>query len=90
MPLRVYQVLFTGYWFWGNFLSPSVLPTLSDTYLTPSGKYAMQAFFGRATSINSPTVTTTDAVINLVVLALCILVALVVTKTTLTIQSKRA
>ncbi len=90
MPLRVYQVLFTGYWFWGNFLSPAAFPTLSETYLTPSGKYAMQAFFGRAPSINSPAVATIDAVINLAVLALCILAALVVTKTYLTIQARRA
>ena len=26
MPLRVYQILFTGYWFWGNFLNSESLP----------------------------------------------------------------
>ncbi len=42
MPVRVYQVLFTGYWFWGNFLSPNVFPTLSGTLLQPGGKVAME------------------------------------------------
>jgi len=28
MPVRVYQVLFVGYWFWGNYLSPEVFPTI--------------------------------------------------------------
>jgi ABC-2 type transport system permease protein len=38
MPVRVYQVLFTGYWFWGNFLNPKVIPTLSHTLLAPGGR----------------------------------------------------
>jgi hypothetical protein len=42
----VYQVLFTGYWFWGNFLNPAALPTLNGTVLTPSGAFAAYAFFG--------------------------------------------
>lgn len=46
LPLRVYQVLFTGYWFWGNYLNPKVFPTLSGTVLTPGGIFALQGFFG--------------------------------------------
>ena len=26
IPVRVYQILFTGYWYWGNFLNPEVTP----------------------------------------------------------------
>ncbi|RPJ53260.1 MAG: hypothetical protein EHM24_33130 [Acidobacteria bacterium] len=46
LPLRVYQVLFTGYWFWGNYLNPKVFPTLSGTLLTPGGIFALRGFFG--------------------------------------------
>lgn len=47
MPVPVYQFLFVGYWFWGNWLSPSFhIPTLSHTILTPRGKFAAEAFFG--------------------------------------------
>jgi hypothetical protein len=31
IPLRICQVLFTGYWFWGKLISPKVFPTISDT-----------------------------------------------------------
>ncbi len=75
MPVRVYQVLFTGYWFWGNYLNPAVFPTLSHTLLSPSGRYAMETFFGThfgaAPGYVAPT--TLDAVLNLVVLAGCVL-----------------
>jgi ABC-2 type transport system permease protein len=90
MPLRVYQVLFTGYWFWGNFLNPDVFPSLSDTLLAPSGKYVMQAFFGNFISVDEPLHSTTDAVLNLLVLAGCILAAMLVTKIYLDRKTRRA
>jgi ABC-2 type transport system permease protein len=75
MPVRVYQVLFTGYWFWGNFLNPAVFPTLSHTLLSPGGRYALEAFFGThfgaAPGYVGPS--KLDAILNLVVLAACIL-----------------
>ena len=46
MPVRVYQILFTGYWFWGNYLYPEIMPTLSDTLLNASGRYLAFALFG--------------------------------------------
>jgi len=58
MPVRVYQVLFTGYWFWGNFINPDYIPSLSNTILTPSGRPAAGGFFsvdfGISTSHASP------------------------------------
>ncbi|HPH95040.1 MAG TPA: hypothetical protein PKW33_02265 [Anaerolineaceae bacterium] len=75
MPVRVYQVLFTGYWFWGNFLNPAVLPTLNGTLLTPSGEFMMGAFF----SPNLPFTASYPpimAFLNLLVLGLCITAAL--------------
>lgn len=42
----LYQFLFVGYWFWGNFLNPKLgIPTLNGTLLTPSGKHAITGIF---------------------------------------------
>ncbi len=78
MPLRVYQVLFVGYWFWGNFLNPEFFPTLNGTLLTAGGMLAYEGFFGGFPS-SSPSqlnYTAVNASLNLVVLALCIVAAL--------------
>lgn len=45
MPVRVFQILFTGYWYWGNFLNPEFIPTIADTLLNAAGKYAASAYF---------------------------------------------
>lgn len=42
----LYQLLFVGYWFWGNLLLLTSLPTLNGTLLTPDGDYMLVAFFG--------------------------------------------
>jgi len=73
MPVRVYQVLFTGYWFWGNYLSPKVMPTLNGTYLTANGKFVLFAFFGSFFGMGGPysgepLPTRLDAYINLALL----------------------
>jgi ABC-2 type transport system permease protein len=75
MPVRVYQVLFTGYWFWGNFLNPKVIPTLSHMLLAPGGRYALEAFFGThfGAAPGDAGPSSLEAVLNLVVLAACIL-----------------
>jgi ABC-2 type transport system permease protein len=82
MPLRVYQVLFTGYWFWGNYLNPGAFPTISDTLLVPSGKYVMEGLFGgfpsAYSSLPTPSHSASEAYLNLSVLAACILIALTV------------
>lgn len=42
----LYQFLFVGYWFWGNFLNPKLgIPTLNGTLLTPSGRFIIGGFF---------------------------------------------
>lgn len=51
MPVPLYQVLFVGYWFWGNALSPKTgIPTLTGTPLMPSGSYIATGIFGFAGS----------------------------------------
>jgi ABC-2 type transport system permease protein len=41
----LYQILFVGYWFWGNLLPNLGIPTLSTTILTPVGGYMCTGFF---------------------------------------------
>lgn len=93
MPVRVYQVLFTGYWFWGNLLSPRAFPTISDTVLNAVGQYPLQAYFTVVIDSTHPVsqdYTPAQAVINLLVLAACITAALVATRLYLRRQEKRA
>lgn len=74
MPLSIYQILFTGYWFWANFIPPQLFPTLNGTLLTPSGMFAQQGFFGGRLSealTGAAQHTPADAAANLAVLGLC-------------------
>jgi hypothetical protein len=93
MPLRVYQVLFTGYWFWGNLLSPKAFPTISDTVLNAVGQYPLQAFF-KVTWDSTHNVevghTVPEAVINLSVLLVLIILALLAANYYLRLQTKAA
>ncbi len=93
MPLRVYQVLFTGYWFWGNLLSPKAFPTISDTVLNAVGQYPLQAYFGvmvDSTHTVEAGFTPAGAVLNLVVLLACAAIALFVADRYLRCQERRA
>jgi hypothetical protein len=42
----LFRVLFVGYWFWGNMLSPDALPSLTGTLLTPIGDYPASWLLG--------------------------------------------
>ncbi|MFL6074524.1 MAG: hypothetical protein ACJ73S_14110 [Mycobacteriales bacterium] len=42
MPPPMFRVLFVGYWFWGNALSPEFLPTLNGTLVSPLGGYPVR------------------------------------------------
>jgi hypothetical protein len=79
LPVRVYQVLFTGYWFWGNYLSPEVIPTLNGTLLFGDG--GPNYIFA-----SSPT----TALANFAVLALCAALALLGGERILNRRSQRA
>jgi hypothetical protein len=72
LPLPVYQVLFTGYWFWANFVPPQLFPTLNGTLVTPSGMF-VSALMREPTSA-----AVIDAVMNLGALSLCTLGVLAV------------
>lgn len=91
MPLRVYQILFTGYWFWGNFLNPQVFPTVSGTLLNSSGIYAQQGFFkGMISKSTKELHTPLEAWLNILVLGLCVTAVLFVLDRYLAWQEKRA
>jgi ABC-2 type transport system permease protein len=92
MPLRVYQILFTGYWFWGNFLNDKFIPTISDTLLNASGIYALQGLFG-GSSFNpsgQSIYTSLEAHLNILVLGSCATLVLFTLDQYLAQQSKRA
>jgi ABC-2 type transport system permease protein len=89
MPLRVYQVLFTGYWFWGNFLNPEAIPTLAGTLLTPGGRFAMEGIFGATLSGLTPEHSLVEALANWLVLGLCIAAVFLVLDRYLARQERR-
>jgi len=79
MPLSIYQILFTGYWFWANFIPPQLFPTLNGTLLTPGGMFAQQGFFGGPAGqalAGAAHATPATAMANLAVLGLCSAAAL--------------
>ncbi|MGZ3582963.1 MAG: ABC transporter permease [Ktedonobacterales bacterium] len=82
----LYQFLFVGYWFWGNFLNPKLgIPTLNGTLLTPSGKHAITGLFfsasgwhyGQFGRYSLPVSTFQQGIESLLLLLGCALVALV-------------
>ena len=75
MPVRVFQVLVTGYWIWGNFLSPQVMPTLSETLLTASGRWVAGGLFGMPWYDNTQA-TPLEAIVNLALIGLAATAAL--------------
>ncbi len=50
LPLRLYQVLFAGFWMWAAVVPPNRLPTINFSILSVTGQYAHYAFF-----LNDPT-----------------------------------
>jgi hypothetical protein len=91
MPVRVYQILFTGYWFWGNYLNPEIFPTINGTLLTPGGRFVLEAFFGVfSRSDDFIPYTPAEAGLNLLVLGLCIIAVLFALDRYLLRQSRKA
>jgi len=91
MPLRVYQILFTGYWMWGNLLTSRLVPTISDTLLNASGMYALQGFYQSTRSpVGGAIHTNVEAWWNLLVIGMCVAAALAATQLIADRQTKRA
>ncbi|SRR6266571_2957562 len=69
MWVPLYQFLFVGYWFWGNWLPPRLgIPTLSQTILTPIGGYMSRGFFGADISQAPDNVTALQGVESILLL----------------------
>jgi|SRR5579875_32534 ABC-2 type transport system permease protein len=46
LKVPIYQILFVGYWFWANLMSPRFhIPSLTGTMLNATGPWAQEAFF---------------------------------------------
>lgn len=45
IPAPLFRILFVGYWFWGNAISPTAMPTLAQSIITPIGDYPLAVFF---------------------------------------------
>ena len=74
MRLRLYQVLFAGFWMWAVAVPRSRLPTINQTILSVNGEYARQAFFfHESTSYLLPPATTSWAIFNV-----CLIFALTI------------
>jgi len=54
MPTPLFRVLFVGYWFWGNAVTPAAMPTTAQTLLAPEGAYGLRQFFGYDEEIMRP------------------------------------
>ncbi len=68
MPVPLYQFLYVGYWFWGNLMPPSIMPTLRDTWLAPIGMVAQQGIYRVVESPGTPPWQPLDAVISIALL----------------------
>ena len=75
MRLRLYQVLFAGFWMWSVAVPRSRLPTINQTILSVNGEYARQAFFFHDSGMRYllPPATTGWAIFNV-----CLIVALTI------------
>ncbi len=92
MPLRLYQVLFAGFWMWAVAVPPDRLPTINFSILSMSGQYAHYAIFlndPTGSSYMRPPATVGLAIINMgLVLGLSV-IALALTPLVLRWQEQR-
>jgi ABC-2 type transport system permease protein len=67
MPVRIYQILFAGYWYWGNYLNAEKFFSISDTILNVAGFYPLEGYWG-ITYGGVRGYTYIDALLNLLVI----------------------
>src|SRR5579859_4289282 len=66
MPLRLYQVLFAGFWLWATAVPPDRLPTINFSIFGVQGQYAHYAFFlNDRTTFMRPPATVGWAIVNM-------------------------
>lgn len=77
MPVRIYQILFTGYWYWGNYLNADKFFSISDTILNVGGFYPLEGYWGIVYG-GARGYTPVDAVLNLLVILVLVTAALLI------------
>ncbi len=92
LPLRLYQVLFGGFWMWAVAVPPGALPTINQSILDVSGTYASHAFFHEEAGqfIYHPPTTVGWAIFNMALIVGLSLLALALTPLVLRWQEQRA
>src|SRR5262249_7811955 len=93
LPLRLYQVMFAGFWLWAVAVPPTRLPTINQSILGVQGDYADHAFFGDTGAMYDklhPLATPGGAMVNLGLLVGLALVALLLTPLALRSREGRA
>ena len=80
MWVPLYQILFVGYWFWGNLLPGVGIPTLSTTILTPVGSAICTGLFNqnKLEGVCSPGIQGVTALQGVESIALLLCLAIVV------------
>ncbi|HVQ93560.1 MAG TPA: hypothetical protein VMU51_21155 [Mycobacteriales bacterium] len=53
MPASLFRVLFVGYWFWGNAITPATMPTLANSLVSPIGGYPLSALLGYRDTVSA-------------------------------------
>ncbi len=91
LPLRLYQVLYGGFWMWATVVPPAVMPTLNQSILDLTGTYASHAFFHeeRGRFFYHPPTTAGWAIFNIALMMSLSLVALVLTPLVLRWQEQK-
>ena len=93
LPLRLYQVLFAGFWMWAVAVPPDRLPTINESLLGVQGDYADHAFFNDTGAMYAhfhPPATPGWAVVNLGLVVGLGFVALLLTPLALRWRDKRS
>ena len=93
MPLRLYQVLFAGFWLWAIYINPNIFPTIDNSIIDPSGEYARYAFFihdQAAAASFHPGDSVSWAIVNMVWLVGTAIIALVLLPAVLRWREKRS
>lgn len=69
LKVPLYQFLLTGYWFWGNLMTPKIgLPSPTFTLFNAAGPWASAGFFHQPWFFFSPRATPGDAIANIALL----------------------
>jgi hypothetical protein len=90
LPLRLYQVLFAGFWLWAVAVPPDRLPTINFSIFGVQGQYAHFAFFlSESTTFMRPPATVGWAIVNMSLIIGLSITALVLTPLILRWQEQR-